>query len=242
MQRGNGKGNTIMSLGSNSNAILFNNCQSLKNLIVTLQANRHLITQGDNGFSLQLNCYPQTNPQATYNGYPLAWFQYVINVYNAQVQAGIQYWSKQDPKDKGHGYSPSPNYVQFASAPSNQVQRGSAMRIALETDPNVNVTSATFSITDAEFSKVSSYRFVFPSDCLCAIYGFQVNLVGPGDGSHTCTFTSAGGILTYQTLDSLAVQTTNNCGGPQFTTGETSNALYGDVTSSDPNVSQNFGF
>jgi hypothetical protein len=232
-----------MSLGSNNNAILFNNCQSLKNLIVTLVLNRPLITQGDTGFSLQLNCYPQTNPQAKYKGYPLAWFQYVINVYNSQVQAGIQYWSLQDPKDKGHGYSPSPNYVQFASAPSNQVQRGSVMRIQLETDSNDNVTGATFGITPSDFKLGSRYQFEFPADCRCAIYGFQVNLVGPGDGTHTCTFTSAGGILTYQALDALAVQNTNNCGGPQFTTAETSNSVYSDVfAASSDNLSQRVWF
>ena len=44
---------------SNQNAILFNNCNSLKNVIVTLVLNDDLITQGDTGFSLQLNCYPQ---------------------------------------------------------------------------------------------------------------------------------------------------------------------------------------
>ena len=68
-----------------------------------------------------------------------------------------------------------------------------------------------------------------PSDCLLPIYGFQVNLVGPGYDTHKCTFTSGDGILTYQTLDALAVQTTNKCGGPQDPTGETSNSVYGDV-------------
>jgi hypothetical protein len=218
-----------MSLGSSNNAILFNNCKSLKNLIVTLDVSRDLITKGDTGFSLQLNCYPQTKPQAKYKGYPLAWFQYVINLNNGGVQAGIQYWSKQDPKDKGHGYSPSPNYVQFASAPSNRVQRGSVMRIELETDSNDNVTAARFGITPSDFKLGSRYQFAFPSDCRCAIYGFQVNLVGPGDKTHTCTFTSGGGILTYQALHALAVQTTNKCGGPQWTTGETSNSVYGEV-------------
>jgi hypothetical protein len=232
-----------MSLGSSNNAILFNNCQSLKNLIVTLQANWDLITQGDIGFSLQLNCYPQTNPQATHNGYPLAWFQYVINVYNAQVQAGIQYWSKQDPKDKGHGYSPSPNYNQFASAPSNRVQRGSVMRIELETDSNDNVTGAYFGITPTDFKLGSRWFYELPTDWRFAIYGFQVNLVGPGDGPHTCTFTSGGGILTYQALDALAVQTTNNCGGPQFTTGETSNSVYNDVLAASTwDLCQRFSF
>src|SRR6516162_3230848 len=98
-----------MSLGGSNNAILFNNCQSLKNRIVTLVANDDLITQGDNGFSLQLNCYPQTTPQAKYKGYNMLWMQYVIDVYNSQVRAGIQYFSwlpGYDPKLKGHGYSP----------------------------------------------------------------------------------------------------------------------------------------
>lgn len=218
-----------MSLSSNNNAILVNDCQSLKGFNVTLQLNWDLVTEGNNGFSLQLNCYPQTNPQATYKGFPMAWFQYVINVYNGQVQAGIQYWSLQDPKDKGHGFSPSPNYVPFGTAPSNQVLRGSVMRIALDIDSKGNVTSARFAISNPGFETISWHRFDFPADCLCAIYGFQVNLVGPGDGSHTCTFTSGGGILTYSALDSLSVQTTNKCGGPQFTTGETSNMQYGDI-------------
>ena len=228
-----------MSLGSNNNAVLFNNCQSLKNLIVTLVLNRPLITQGDTGFSLQLNCYPQTNPQAKYKGYPQAWFQYVIDVSNSQVRAGIQYWSVQ----KGHGYSPKPNYVKFASATSNQVQRGSVMRIQLETDSKDHVKGATFGITPGDFKKGKKYHFTLPANCRCAIYGFQVNLVGPADGTHKCKFTSAGGIITCQALDALAVQKTNKCGGPQFITGETSNSKYSDVfAASSDNLSQRFWF
>ena len=228
-----------MSLGSSNNAILFNNCHSLKDLIVTLVLNRPLITQGNNGFSLQLNCYPQTNPQAKYKGYPLGWFQYVIDVYNSQVLAGIQYWSVQ----KGHGYSPSPNYVKFASAPSNQVQRGSVMRIQLETDSKDHVTGATFGIAPGDFNNGKKYHFKLPANCRCAIYGFQVNLVGPASGTHKCKFTSAGGIITYQALDALAVQKTNKCGGSQPITGETSNSKYSNVfAASSDNLSQRFWF
>ncbi|MFZ0918298.1 MAG: hypothetical protein WAN04_15505 [Candidatus Udaeobacter sp.] len=104
----------------------------------------------------------------------------------------------------------------------------------LETDSNDNVTSARFGITDPDFSKASSHKFEFPSDCRRASYGFQVNLVGPPGSA--CTFTSGTGILTYSALDSLAVQSTNKCGSPpaasggaQFITGETSNSVYGDV-------------
>jgi hypothetical protein len=181
-------------------------------LIPEVQVTQDLITLGNNGFSLQLNCYPQTNPQATYRGKPLNWFQYVIAVVNNSVEWGIQYWSAV----KGFGFSPSPNYVSFGAATSNQVPAGSVMKIALETDHNGTVTKAKFSITDSE-RKVSSY---------------------------TCKFTSASGFLTYSVSSgTLAVQTTNTCGGSQPGTGETSNVVYFPVLPNIPAnpVGQEFG-
>lgn len=227
-------------LPSTKNAIFINKCQNLQNLTVSLQATQNLITLGNNGFSLQLNCYPQTKPQATYRGKPLDWFQYVIAVQNNSVVWGIQYWSKV----KGFGFSPSPNYVSFASAPSNRVPAGSVMKIALDTKANGNVTTAKFSITGSK-GKVSSHTFTFPSHVLYAIYGFQVNLVGPPSGTHTAKFTSAGGFLNYSVSSgTLAVQggripytgATNTCGGPQPVTGETSNVYYAQplTTSGNP--------
>jgi hypothetical protein len=218
-----------MGLSSGNNTIYVDNCQSLQNLIVALWVTQDLITSGNNGFSLQLNCYPQTKPQATYLGKPLNWMQYVIAVENNSLQWGIQYWSEV----KGSGFSPANNYSSFGSASSNQVLRGSAIRIALVTDSSGNVTSATFSVGDAA-SKVSSYTFDFPSNALCAIYGFQVNLVGPPSGTHACTFTSGAGFLTYAVSSgTLAVQSASTgCGGSQPGTGETSNAVYQDNTPS----------
>jgi hypothetical protein len=119
-----------MVLHSNTNAILFDNCQSLQNLTVALQVTQDLITVGNNGFSVQLNCFPQTNPQSTHRDKPLQWIQYVIAVENNQVQWGIQYWSTV----KGFGYSPPNNYSQFGSVGSDQVPKGSVMKIALHTD------------------------------------------------------------------------------------------------------------
>jgi hypothetical protein len=225
----------MSGLASSKNAILFSQCQSLQNLTLALRVTQDLITLGNNGFSLQLNCYPQTNPQATYLGVPLEWFQYVIAVESDSLQWGIQYWSTV----KGSGFNPSPNYVAFGSATSNQVPAGSVLKIALATDTNGNVTSATFGITDSK-GKISSYTFTFPSNVLCAIYGFQVNLVGPPSGTHTCMFTAGAGTLTCTVSSgALSVQTTNTCGGPQILTGETSNAEYGDVTpASGSTVSQ----
>ena len=215
-----------MGLGSGNNAVLVSNCNSLQNLTVDLWVTEDLVTAGNNGFSLQLNCYPQTNPQSTHEGTPLNWAQYVIAVENGQLQWGIQYWSH----PKGFGYSPSPNYVQFGSASSNQIAADSVMRIALLTDSNNNVTHAAFSVTGPT-GNVSSYTFALPSSALIAIYGFQVDLVGPPSGTHSCNFTSGAGSITYAVGPSgtLTVQTTNTCGDSQPPTAEVSNSQYGTV-------------
>jgi len=213
-----------MALIGRNNAVFVDRCKNLRNLTVTLQVTQDLITRGNNGFSLQLNCYPQTTP--TVNGQPLDWAQYVIAVENNAVLWGIQYFSIVT----GSGFHPTNNYLTFASAPSNQVRAGSEMKIALHTDSRGRVTKATFSIADPGKS-AASHTFTFKRKFLCAIYGLQVDLVGPGIGTHTSTFTSGAGILTYSIHPgSLAVQKRNTCtiaGGVQRGTSEQSNAVYG---------------
>src|ERR1700693_4865244 len=67
-------------LSSSNNAVLTNNCQDLENLTVTLQVTQDLITLGDTGFSLQLNCYPP--PGVTSVGLALNWIQFTLYVSN----------------------------------------------------------------------------------------------------------------------------------------------------------------
>jgi len=250
-------------IGSN-NAILVNKCQNLRNLKVTLEVTEDLITVGNVGFSLQLNCYPQPTPKVNLKS--LYWVQYVIAVVGNSVQAGIQYFSaKKVPKGfTGFGFSPSPNYVAFASALSNQVPKGSVMQIALRTDSSGKVTDATFSITDPKGNN-SNYTYGPPVSVLplCAIYGFQVNLVAP-PSTPPITFAQGTGNLTYSVSSGkLAVQTGNICkiavpkgsgtkkspysykvitGGNQTPTGEQSNAPYGNIKpASGRTVSQSVG-
>jgi hypothetical protein len=230
-----------MGLGSSNNTILVDKCHNLQNLTLSVQLLQDWVTLGKNGFSLQLNCYPQTSPQSTHSGKPLNWAQYVIAVENNSVQWGIQYFSavRVPPGTPGFGFSPSPNYVAFASAPSNQLPKDCAIKIALTTDHNGLVTKAAFSTTDP----AGNYTFTFPSSALIGIYGFQVDLVGPPSGTHSCKFTSASGFLTYSVSPgTLAVQSTNTCGGSQPGTAETSNVVYYPVLpSSGQTVGQEFG-
>jgi hypothetical protein len=241
-------------LSSGNNATLVDNCQNLQNLTVTLQVTQDLITLGNTGFSLQLNCYPQ--PASQSQGQTLNWFQYIIYVggpINSQLGWEIQYWSIGAPSAWPTGYTPNPPnttpwlpvlpndyFIQpFGSAPSNQIPAGSVMQIQLATDSNGNVTTATFSVTDAS-GNVSSFPFTFPAGAVYPIYGFQVDVVGPGGGS-ACTFTSGAGTLAYSVSPgALSVQgASTNCGGPQPGTGESSNVVYGDLTpASGATVSQ----
>jgi hypothetical protein len=163
---------------NNNNAVLIDNCTSLQNLTVRLVVTRDLITLGNQGFSLQLNSYPQPGSKA--QGTPqtgdssLTWFQYVLIVVNNQVSWEIQYWANNaysyvpnwtNPTQWWPpGYTPNPlntspwlpvfpgtavtGTISGYSAPWNQVLAGSVIEIQLATDQSGNVTGATFSITD----------------------------------------------------------------------------------------------
>jgi hypothetical protein len=90
----------VTFLSGSNNAVLFNNCQSLQNLTVSLRVTQDLITVNNSGFSLQLNCYPQpgikpqgqTLTEQQVGDLSLTWFQYVVIVQNGW-SFEIQYWS-----------------------------------------------------------------------------------------------------------------------------------------------------
>jgi hypothetical protein len=246
----------VSSLGSSNNAVLVSDLPNLIDPIVTLQVTEDLVTQGNTGFSLQLNAYPQVTSSC--QGQSLNWFQYVIYVggpVNNQVGWEIQYWSIGAPGSWPPGYTPNPpnttpwlpvlpndfHIHSFGPAPSNQILAGSVMQISLVTDPNANVTAAMFSVTDPS-GNVSNDTYTFPSGAIYPIYGFQVDIVGPGGGALSI-FRSGAGTLTYSVYGGgiLAVQDAGTAPGPQPGTGESSNLVYGDVMpASGTTVSQGF--
>ncbi|MGH9345179.1 MAG: hypothetical protein ACRD19_15645 [Terriglobia bacterium] len=242
-------------LGGSNNTNLVNGCQNLDNLTVTLQVTQDLTTWGNKGFSLQLNSYPQ--PGLTSQGEPLDWFQYMIYVLDNQLSWEIQYWAHAKSYSSTMlwppGYTPNPPYTSpwlpvisndftltpFGQAPSNQIPAGSIMQIQLTSDVSGNVTRATFKVTDRS-GHVSSGQYTFAPGAIFPIYGFQVDIVGPGGGQST-TFTSGAGTLSYSVSQgTLAIQdASTGCGGSQPSTGEQSNTLYGEVTpASGATVSQ----
>lgn len=108
-------------LSGNNNDNFLDNCQGLQDLTVTLTVTEDLVTAANNGFSLQLNCYPQPGqiPQGqsleqsgVVGDLSLTWLQYLIIVQNG-FGFEIQYWSN---NAKGYatgqpwppGYNPDP--------------------------------------------------------------------------------------------------------------------------------------
>jgi hypothetical protein len=243
----------VSFLSGFNNDNIFDNCHSLENLTVTVEVTEDLVTAANNGFSLQLNCYPQSNqiPQgqslttSQVGDLELTWLQYLIIVQNGYAFE-IQYWST-----NAHGYAsgqpwpptytPNPpgttpwlpvfpntaDFSGFGSSSSSELAAGSTMVIALTTDPTTaKVTSAQFSVTDPDGNVSSAPPQNFTADQQFTIYGFQVDLVSPP--SSATTFTSgAGTISATVSSGTLEVQTgATTCSSTQPGTGENSNAIY----------------
>ena len=232
-----------MAFFSNNNVMLIDKCSNLHNVTVTLAVTEDLVVFRDGGFSLQLNAYPPKGQLS--QGSELTWFQYVLYVEDGSLSYEIQYWAG-NPVAWAPGYVPNPpnttpflpvlpnddTLTPFGSAPSSRIARGSQMKIALTTDPNGNVTSALFGVTDPS-GKTQSATFPFPAGAQYPVCAFQVNLVGPGNLADA-TFVSGAGTINYSVSSgSLADQggvAGSACGESSVFTGELSNALYGPLT------------
>jgi hypothetical protein len=242
-------------LSGNTNPTLISQCSNLQNLTVTFTVTEDLVTVGNTGFGLQLNCFPQANQ--VFQNQTLNWFQYGLVIGSAagyepsndqKVGWFVEYW---DTNAIGQswppGYTPNPpntnpgrpvipndttftSFTPFGDAPSNQILAGSILQIQLVTDNNGNVTQVNFNYTDQN-GKLSTANYTFASNAVFPIYGAQLVLVGPFNGM-PISFTSGAGTFTYEVSSgALAVETGAPCSGAfEVGTAEDSNSIYGDVT------------
>jgi hypothetical protein len=232
-----------------TNTVLVSQCNNLQGLTVTLDVTEDLVTVGNQGFGLQLNCFPQAGQ--VIQGQTLNWFQYVIIIggkndglpgNDQKVGWAVEYWNTIGPSSWPSGYTPNPantspqrpvipndsGVVSFGNVPLNQVLAGSTLQVQLTTDAS-GVTAAIFNYTDPG-GNLSTDTYSLPSDGVFPIYGVQPVLVGPYDGAPT-SFSSGAGTLTCSVSSgSLGVETTS-CGGyGEPGTAEDSNSIYGAVT------------
>ncbi|MGN6723704.1 MAG: hypothetical protein ACTHJM_13920 [Marmoricola sp.] len=248
-------------LSGNNNVVLVNSCNGLDNLSVVLTVTEDMVTVGDVGFGMQLNCFPQAGQVDQTE--PLNWFQYFLVVQNGQIQWGLpEYWDTNNfngatggANPWPAGYTPNPpgtttdlpvipndgGASNLAGVANNRILAGSVLEIALTTDANHKVTKVTYSYTDPG-GHASTHEYDFPNGSQFSIYGAQCVVVGTFNGAPT-SFSSGAGTFSYAVSSgSLAVESPGTpCGGyPEPGTAENSNAIYGAITGTGATVTQDF--
>ena len=229
-------------LSGSNNVVLESSCNNLQGLTVTLVVTEDMVTVGDTGFGLQLNCFPQ--PGQVVQSQTLNWFQYAFVIGGGNIGWLVEYWNTNQFGGPGWpaGYTPNPpnttpalpvipndtGFTNITSASNNRILAGSILQVQLTTDSSGNVTKATFNYTDPG-GTLSTANYTFASNAAFSIYGVQAVVVGPIGGAPT-SFSSGKGTLTYSVSSgSFSVETTP-CGGySEPGTAENSNAIYGDV-------------
>lgn len=208
-------------LGSNSNYILYSNCQSLLGVSVSICVTEDIVS--NIGFGFQLNAYSPKNETS-------AWQQYVIAVLNAaELTAGIDNWPVSGSNIINHCFSLCP------LGGANTIPAGYRLTISLHNDATGNITGATYVVVDhAGITQASvttpllSIPHVTEAD-LAPIVAFELNLVGP-DAGKSATLSSGAGTITYSASSQrplIIVNQEPSCTESGYITSETANSIYG---------------
>jgi len=195
-------------------------------------------TNSVGGFTIQLNGYSPNNVTRAGGSY---WMQYIFWIHGAggtptdyQIDTQVQYYNCNDSNLCAKNANPCENVCGgqniVSGRNSNTIPAGYLFEIAVNNDSNGNITSATFTVTDSGTPVGSPVTVPVPSAYQFPIVAFQVNIVGPDNGS-TATFTSGKGTITYESSSQLCVEggLPDGCSGNGTPTGEKSTAKYGTI-------------
>ena len=144
------------------NSMLFNACQPIQGLTVSMQAGTEAIVS-TNGFSLQLNAWPTALQPASPAGGQcpapngICWMQSCINIQGNQVIAFVQSWDNSGMNEGG-------NPVVATLPVSNTLPAGwRLLEIALANDNSGNVNGITLSVTNDQGKIVGSKPLTMPT-------------------------------------------------------------------------------
>jgi hypothetical protein len=174
------------------------------------------------------------------------WLQYIVIVQGGILQYYIQYWAlgaSTWPSGYNaqtgttpwlpcwaHDYGYAPTFA--TGLTGDTLPRESKLQIALTTDDNGGVTTATFTYTDPDDNVQTG---VWKSPAVHPICAFELNFVGApgGTASFTQGILNSRGIIYYSiSSGELSVQSGgagSACGEVNAGTGETSNMTYSDI-------------
>ena len=209
-------------LGSNSNYILYSDCNPLINVSVTIEVTENMVWQSasgpTDGFGFQLNAY---SPQ----GGLCAYQQYVIFLSATELVGGIDNWPV-------NGTNLINDFFNLAPLPSVTLPAGYVVQMSLANDNNGNVVSATYVVTDnlgntqANITQdLLSLGGVTSAD-LAPITAFELDVVGPINGE-SAVLSAGAGTITYGAATALtALSQEPPCTESGSITAETANSFY----------------
>jgi len=209
-------------LKSGSNYVLYNACNSLIDVSVTISIEQAIVNApgSPSGVGFQLNAYAPL-------GAGSVWLQYFIFLQGGNLQGGVEYWNT---------HFPAP-LIQMGSFVGDTLPVGTELKIALNNDSVGNVAKANFYV-----NKVKKGAIAVPTAFLVPVIGFQFNVVGPINDADVTLSTGAGKI-TYEASGGLVViPTLPQCANLSTGTGEAANTVYTPMFVSWPQspITQNF--
>jgi hypothetical protein len=217
-------------LGSNSNYILYSNCNAIINLSVTIDVTQD-IASDEGEFSFQLNCYSPKNKVS-------AWQQYVIG-FNVQGEANGTFYSVL--QGAINNWPVTGNYLfleWFDLTPDGPLEvvgqvlpAGTQLTITLENDASGNVIGTAFTVNFAGERWTVTQSLLSISGAteadLAPITAFELDLVGH-DSGQSITLSSGAGTITYSASNQMTVLNQEpSCTESAYITAEMANSFYG---------------
>ena len=224
-------------MGSNSNYILYSNCNPLINLSVTIDVTEDIVSESASGpvigFGFQLNAYSPPSETSAFQ-------QYLTAVWSTpsgggEFVGGIDNWPVS-------GANIINDFFDLAPLPSTTLPAGYQLTISLENDQNGNVTGATYVVIDNSGSTLANVTQNLlsiagvTSDFLAPIVAFELNFVGPINGE-SAVLSSGAGTITYTASSVLTgLNQEPVCTESGYFTAETANSFYSGLPSTSSNT------
>jgi len=214
-------------LGSNSNYILYNNCNPITGLVITINIGQDIVASSDSGstkgFGFQLNCYSPKNELS-------AWQQYVVALFGSELIGAVDNWPIS-------GANIINSFFNMVGLPAAKLPAGYQLKISLHNDASNNITGATYLVIDnggniqANITKILTDISGVTAKDLAPINAFELNLVGPVN-SESAVLSSGSGSIIYQANVPLTVLSAEpSCTESGYITAETANSVYGTLPS-----------
>ena len=221
-------------LGSNSNYILYSDCNSLINLSVTINVTEDMVWQSTSGspptadgFGFQLNAYSTPGQLCAYQ-------QYVIVLVEAELSGWVDNW--------GANGQLMNEMVGLTTLPNVTIPAGYSIQISLANDNDGNIVGATYDVIDNlgnTQAKVTQDLLAIAgvtSADLAPITAFELDLVGPYN-SESAVLSSGAGTITYEAASLLTVLSQEpSCTESSAITAETANSFYGPLPAAPSNT------